>query len=304
MGNLNNVTECSPLLHIDQSEEICDDNYELIELPSGDRISYREHGRSNGIIVFYFGTTNMSSNACPDSNGVLNRLNVRLIIIDRPGYGKSTKSNDSPLSFAKHSFVHILSHFDEQRNDNCKYFLIGYQIGCIYVLSIAEQFASRINEISLVCPPTPYQNGPNIDNNFYCFCCAVLCGCQYQQIDVLMTDYLRFCIKKSQENESEDFKFIKKNKKFLNKMYEKDIDDRVWINEWIVLLSKDWNISFKEIETKTHLWHGTKDWMTPNSIWYQKTLQHCISHRVDGYGHFLLYAKFDQIVASMIHFDL
>ena len=44
--------------------------------------------------------------------------------------------------------------------------------------------------------------------------------------------------------------------------------------------------------------------MSPYSSWYLNVLQNCIQHRIDGYGHLLIYPKFDQIIANMIHIDL
>merc|ERR1712232_1155288 len=104
-----------------------------IETSSSQKLIYGEHGSKgkHGIIVFYFGASYLGSNACPDMNGVLNRLNVRLIIID--------SVRNSPSAFAK-----AFDHF------GCdKYFFVGYQMGCFRVLSIAHSFPSRISEICL-----------------------------------------------------------------------------------------------------------------------------------------------------------
>ena len=286
-ARLNNVTvhtECSPLLQVNDSPKKAktpsvDVNYGVIKLSSSQRISYREHGRnkSKGIIVFYFGATNFDNNACPDMSGVLNRLNVRFIFIDRPGYGESTllpERNDSPLLFAKNCFPEVFAHFDKAGNE--KYFFIGYQIGCVYVLSIAHSFPDRINEICLVCPPTPFQYGRLRCCALYCLCCVF---CWHSREREKRKNYLEFMAHKSKQIESDDHKFIKRNKEFLDKIMAHRIEneERVW-KECFVLLSKDLGFSIKTIKSKTHLWYGTKDWMAPNSSSYLNDLQNCITH--------------------------
>merc|ERR1712037_848499 len=139
-----------------------------------------------------------------------------------------------------------------------KYFFIGYQIGCIYLLSIAYLYPSVINEISLICPPTPYYNGPkNLSKsysvkkycNLYCLWCIFCCYYKPKIADNFKNykTYLNYCQQESMDNDSEDFKYVKKNKQFLESkwkiMYDANDNnnecDRIW-NEWFVLQSKSW----------------------------------------------------------------
>eukprot|EP01084_Bolivina_argentea_P035596 66008_1 len=316
-------TETTPLLanKLHKTEDIGCTNkgkYCVLEVGSSDKISYMEHGRSNGIIVFYFGATNFNNQSCPDTTGVLNRLNVRLLIIDRPGYGQTTlrkNYNDTPLLFAQNTFKYILAHFGAHK----KHFFIGYQTGCVYLLSIAYWYPANVNEMSLICPPTPYLNGPNHLSKTYSVhkCCHSYClwsvFCCYYSPKIKdhyasHQTYLEYCKQQAMEKDSDDYKYMKKHRKYLESYWKLTYDknasyDRIW-DECFVLKASNWGFPIQLIKTKVHLWYGTKDVMSPHSSWYLSVLQNVTQHRIEGYGHLLIYPKFDQILASMIHCDL
>jgi len=316
--------------------------YGSIAYNTNQKVSYMEHGSiSSGIIVFYFASTNFTHKACPDTTGVLNRLNVRLITIDRPGYGDSTllaNYNDTPLLFAKNTFNHVLAHFLSEHHEQKQFFFLGHQTGCIYALSIAHLYPQHITEIALICPPTPLYNGPSytLQQNkeyvmqkycsLYCLSCVFCC---YYRPKIkanfeTSTNYLAFCQQMAMQQQSEDFKYIKRNKQFLqaqwkamyveskavqtNKPKAKQClnmseDDKAW-NEWFVLKATNWGFPLQSIKSKVHLWYGSKDGMSPYSAWYLDVLQNVVAHKMEGYGHLLIYPKFDQIIANMIHIDL
>jgi len=288
----------------------------VIQLPSAQKVSFMEHGTRGGIIVFYFGASNFNHKACPDSTGVLRRLNVRLIIIDRPGYGQSTLRkgfNDSPLLFARNAFGHILSHFGCTSSEGAKAkkpFFIGYQTGCIYLLSIAHLFPSAVEDMALICPPTPHRDGPTSDmlsrSDFAMRWCTVHClrcvfCCHYRPTVrghfMSSENYLEFCRVQSPRALAKDPRFLQ-----FMEQYEGS-DDRVW-TEWFVFLSQRWGIPLHSLSTHFHLWYGTEDAMSPYSSWFEGVLSNVTVHRVHGYGHLLILPKFDEIISSMIHCDL
>merc|ERR1712154_671673 len=41
----------------------------------------------------------------------------------------------------------------------------GHEIGCVYALAIAQLYPSIINELSLVCPPTPPISTPTVSKS-------------------------------------------------------------------------------------------------------------------------------------------
>ena len=295
-----------------------------------------EHDAAKGdIVVFYFGASNFNHKACTDSTGVLERLSVRFIIIDRPGYGHSTLTedfNDSPLLFARNTFPHILRHFGCSPSEGIKGsnavkpYLIGYQMGCIYVLSIAYLYPSAVEEMTMICPPTPFREGPSTQIMSPTDCamrwCTVNCiwcifWCHYRPTVrrhfVSAPKYLEFVETQSAASaSSEDFKFLRRNKTVITSKWNEQwdegrvdgmADDRVW-TEWFVLLAEEWGFSLDSIRTHCHLWYGTEDVMSPYSEWYQSALSNVTAHRVEGYGHLLIYPKFDDIISSMIHCDL
>eukprot|EP01083_Nonionella_stella_P239298 837667_1 len=150
----NEVNERSPLLDSKnittninkESKEEEYDKFSIIEGGVSDKISYMEHGSDNGIIVFYFGCSNFNNKSCFDTTGVLNRLNVRLINIDRPGYGESTlikDYNDTPILFGKNSFKYIINYFNNE-NENNKYFFYWIS-NWMYLCIIMRIFISRNN---------------------------------------------------------------------------------------------------------------------------------------------------------------
>eukprot|EP00485_Elphidium_margaritaceum_P017225 CAMPEP_0202721520 /NCGR_PEP_ID=MMETSP1385-20130828/149569_1 /ASSEMBLY_ACC=CAM_ASM_000861 /TAXON_ID=933848 /ORGANISM="Elphidium margaritaceum" /LENGTH=190 /DNA_ID=CAMNT_0049385771 /DNA_START=50 /DNA_END=622 /DNA_ORIENTATION=- len=190
-------------------------------------------------------------------------------------------------------------------------------------MAVASTCPHQVAEMAIICPPTPYSNGPQISQTSYrinkwcnLHCLGFVFCCWYKPRMKAhfesARNYFSFCQQTAAQFECEDLKYMKRHRQMLQSNWEQTYEakdaasqqrDNIW-HEWFVLQSKKWKIPFSSITAKVHLWYGTKDVMAPYSAWYRTVLKNVVLHPMNGYGHLLIYPKFDQIIASMIHIDL
>ena len=129
------------------STELANDQDLTATLEDGQIISYREYGPKNGdpIIVFHNGFGCRISIPF-DHKEVCKRFNKRIIIPDRPGFGKTPFSKGHPSSWNKQlsSFVNVLKLES--------YDVIGNILGCPLAISYAAHADKRLKRLILTSP--------------------------------------------------------------------------------------------------------------------------------------------------------
>jgi len=117
------------------------------QLASGPKIAYREYGPDDGdlVIVCHNGYGCRITIPC-DHEQILKRLNKRVVILDRPGYGKTPyiKGHPENWNVTMKEFVDAL---------NIKSFeLLGTVLGSTMALHYATDADPRLSKVSLASP--------------------------------------------------------------------------------------------------------------------------------------------------------
>ena len=119
-------------------------------LSDGRQLGFVEHGDPGGLPVFFchdlFGSRNLRH---PD-DGMLKRLGIRLIGIDRPGYGLSARKAGRGIRETSGDMDALFRAMDLER---CA--LLGYSAGAPYAIAFAQRYPQRVSRLAVVASLPP-----------------------------------------------------------------------------------------------------------------------------------------------------
>jgi pimeloyl-ACP methyl ester carboxylesterase len=115
------------------------------ELAGGRRLAYAEWGDPDGKPVLFLGRSPSSRLFDPDPDAT---ASVRLITIDRPGYGRTDPVADPTFSVVAQDLAALV-----QSLDLTGIALVGWSGGGQFALASVPVLAGRIDSLSLLCTP-------------------------------------------------------------------------------------------------------------------------------------------------------
>lgn len=120
---------------------------ELLRLPDGRQAQYWRGGAEDGPVVFFL-------HGCPDTrhaayagDAAARRTGVRLVAVNRPGYGMSDAAESGRLSVAD-DVAAVADQFGIER-----YAVLGMSIGGPYALACAVRHPQRVTAVGVVASP-------------------------------------------------------------------------------------------------------------------------------------------------------
>lgn len=119
-------------------------NDERVRLRGGRSLAYAEWGDKHGSPVFFFHGAPGSRLWCPDE-GATRAAGVRLIAVDRPGFGRSTLQTDRRLEDWPLDVVELADALGLER-----FAVAGFSAGGPYALACAALIADRVTRAGLV----------------------------------------------------------------------------------------------------------------------------------------------------------
>ena len=109
------------------------------------KISWQEYGNSKGYPVFYFHGLPGSRIEPESADAVAKGLGIRIIALDRFGYGDSVSSNGCGLLQFSDSIAEIADALKL-----CRYSLLSFSGGAQYALACASRLAEHIDRVAIV----------------------------------------------------------------------------------------------------------------------------------------------------------
>ncbi|MEJ2060478.1 MAG: alpha/beta hydrolase [Gammaproteobacteria bacterium] len=122
----------------------------LISLSDGRRLAYGEYGDPNGKPVIYNHGLLASRFEAAFADDVAQKLGLRLISIDRPGYGRSDPKPDRTLLDWPQDVAALADVLRIPR-----FHLLGISGGGPYALACARELAGRVDGLTLICALGP-----------------------------------------------------------------------------------------------------------------------------------------------------
>lgn len=119
-------------------------------LRDGRTLAWREYGPTSGRPVLRFQGTPGSRNSRHPDEDSYQRLNVRAIVFDRPGYGASSRLPGRGVSVVADDAAELLDHLDLD-----VVYAIGGSGGCPHVLAFATRHPERVQAATVVVGMAP-----------------------------------------------------------------------------------------------------------------------------------------------------
>lgn len=121
----------------------------------GRMLSYCQYGEPAGRPIIFFHSVRGSRLEVPGSLEVLHRLNLRLIVPDRPGYGRSDALEDRTTQDLADDVAALADHLELDR-----FLILGYSLGGFLALHCAAHLGERVERLGLVSALAPPQTDP------------------------------------------------------------------------------------------------------------------------------------------------
>lgn len=273
---------------------------QTITLQDGRKLSYIEYGDPFGQPLILLHGTPGSRIWFAEDDPLAQKLGIRLIATDRPGFGLSDQQPNRNFIDYACDIEQLVDHLQLQ------YFsVLGVSGGGAFAAAIAYKLPERVKHCLLVSSATPFHNGkPAKDMS------------KENKIAFFLSKRLPFLMKlmsNAQRN-----MMINKPEKYLTALKQGGKHLPAWDNAFLQdddilqvtliqnqeayrqgvegtlyesqLLTKDWGFTLQDITVPLHIWHGEADTLSPISEMKRLTqnLPHANTHFITDGGHFLI----------------
>lgn len=124
---------------------------QTIELVDGRTLSYAAYGDPNGSpLLFFPGTPGSRYFVVPDDS-IARAHDVRVLVVDRPGYGRSTLDTDLELLDWPDDVVQLMDSLDIDEAA-----IVGHSGGGAFVLACAHEIPERLSGVGLISSVAPF----------------------------------------------------------------------------------------------------------------------------------------------------
>ncbi len=274
------------------------DNQEFIYLADGRKLGYQQYGDKKGFPILGFHGTPGSRLWFEEDDPVSQKFGIRLITVDRPGYGISDPKPHREIKDFNGDIQELVNHLEVS-----PFSAFGVSGGGAYALSLGCT-DNNIHKIGLVASVSPFWKGKPSKNM-----------ARANRLGVFLARHLPWLLKRSYkyqkqilETDPDSYKrSISSNKKHLCKsdqeviMREPVLEAMILqmkeafrtsssevVNE-LKLLSDDWNVDLSKLQVPIEVWHGKEDTLSP-LVGIQELIEKIPLknvHLLEDKGHFL-----------------
>lgn len=274
-------------------------SYSILPLPDGRNLGYAEYGVANGSPVLFFHGAPGSSHIHADMADVAAQLKIRLIAVDRPGYGSSyPHAARTLLSWA----ADIAALTDALALP--RFSIIGFSGGTPYALACAFSLPERVTKVALVGALAPLDipgvteglsplssglfelartNPGELRNTFASV--APSAAALHGVIQSSASEWEKAVLNEHQSEFETEF----------TRTLQSGIEG---VASDFILYTGDWKFPLEDIKTETHLWSGTDDCYTPPAMsrYLDSHLPNSRFFTLQGEGHYALYGHWQEIL--------
>ena len=272
---------------------------EYIKLKDGRILGYAEYGDNEGFPIIALHGTPGSRIWFKENDPASKELGIRLITIDRPGYGNSSKKTGRKI-------IDFTSDINEliDATGITEFSIFGVSGGGAYTLAYAASQHPKHFKTGLVASVFEFKNGhppkemctPNRIGFFFAKWIPWLLRYSYRQqkklIDSKPEEYLKASRKNVTHLCPSDREVIQNDESLetmllhFKEAFKSSVDEVV---HELRLLSKKWEIDFDKIISPVEVWHGRSDTLSPISGMeeFVKQIPKVNVHFLENKGHFL-----------------
>lgn len=263
-------------------------------LPDGRRLSYAEYGRPNGTPIFLFHGTpgsrlfgRLGHNAAADRN-------VRLIVPDRPGFGRSTFQKGRTIGDWPADVVALADALGIE-----KFGVIGVSGGGPFAAACALKIPERLIGTGLVSAFAPNVRAATKGLGFarktvldLGRVAPLLLRPQMAMVHLIAIRYPERVLTGFKKAMPDSDKEVL-GRSEVKETFVADLQEAVAVGghglaHESMLLSKPWGFKLEDISARVHIWQGDKDANVPIAMgrYYERLLPNASATFIQGAGHF------------------
>lgn len=274
-----------------------------ILLPDRRRLGYAEYGAPDGSPVLFFHGAPGSRHIHADMANIATRRGIRLIAVERPGYGLSDPQPERSMLDWPGDIAALTDALGLKQ-----FAIIGFSAGSSYALACAYSIPDQVRKIALVGAFAPL-NEPGVMKGMSPTCSGLFALAQSNPDELRKTfaplaesPAVLLAAMAASLPEWDKNEFDKRAAEFeaeYTQMLRGGIEG---VATDFVLLSKDWGFPLDSISTETHLWCGTDDCNTPPAMtdYFAATLPNSRTSMLPGEGHLSLYVHWEEILERLV----
>ena len=276
--------------------------FQSFPLADGRKISYAEYGSANGIPVLFFHGAPGSAYIPPDMAGAAIRRNVRLIAIERPGYGDSSPHPERSMQSWADDVAALTEHLGLS-----EFAIAAFSGGTPFALACAFKYPGRITRAALFASLAPLA-APGVTHGL-----SPLSSGLYELArsnpDELRATFTGIASSPSALLAAISSSSTAWEQKVLQELadgFEADYSRSLLggiegVASDYVLYSGDWGFPLDGILTEIQLWSGSIDEFTPPAMteYLASQLKNSSLIKLDGEGHFSFFKHWDEVLAKL-----
>jgi pimeloyl-ACP methyl ester carboxylesterase len=274
-----------------------------LELRDGRALGYEEWGRGDGVPILGFGGTTMSRLAhlgdeAPEAAG------VRLILVDRPGYGHSDFQPGRRLLDWPGDIVQLADALGLER-----FAVFGMSGGGPHAAACAYALPGRVSALGLVSSPGPAWDRPELRYSLPPHR-QPLIEVAARDPDEAARQLLDDCRRELEDlaaRPDDDAGWEVTASPAVNARFRASLFETLargpegYAHDLFLLFVTPWGFRPEEISVPTLIWHGDRDLAVPLGVgeFFDRTIPRSSLHVLPGEGHLLLWSHAEEILASL-----
>lgn len=278
----------------------------VLQLGQDSKLSWEEYGKSRGYPVFYFHGLPGSRLEPESAEAAAKALGIRIIAIDRFGYGDSLPASGHAFS----KFCDALSEVAAAL-DLCNYSLLGFSGGAPYALACASRLANQIDKITIVSAVADFstpvmQKHANPDTKPLFELAAAdpkLARTQFETLAPSTDALMQMMQSNIPPDDQRIFSIAKFYDHYFNNLataLNQGVDGM--LND-ASLLGSPWPFDIRDIRVPTTIWHGDEDRNCHIAIpdYFANNIPAAQLNVLPGKGHFFIFEYWLEILSELVN---
>lgn len=286
-------------------------NHQTIELADGRNLTYQEYGAtdSDHVVVHCHGVLGSRLELALDARQICEQKNIRLIVVDRPGYGLSDP--DPVASFKKWPWD-LQQLLDRLGVDQV--YLTGYAMGGQYALACAHEIPERIKRIAIISAGMRAETKDDFEQmipfykmnthlarhvpKVYKLLSGVL-------VKGMLSDLEGFFSQLAEKLDAADQEIMTRDdfkEEVFTSLQEAFKQGGKASSRDVIQYMHDWGFDLNNIKTPVDIWHGDCDHHVP--VILAKKLDKELPNKnyfiQSGQGHYMFYAYWENVLMQLM----
>lgn len=286
------------------------EDYQVLTLADGRNMAYQEYGDLNGEpVVHCHSVAGCRLELALDSQKILKQKSVRLIVMDRPGYGASDPDPETSFIHWVKDLIQLVDHLNIE-----KFSLSGYAMGGVYALACAHEAPERVKRIAIISSgyalltTEDYRDiSPVYKMNYRIakYMPKLYALFSTIQIKGILSDPDAFVKQLSKKVDQADSEILSSEAFRLEKittLKESLRQGGKAFGKSVIQLMHDWFFEPSTIKTSMDIWHGTNDYHVPLVVAQRlnKKVKNSRCFIREGEGHFMFYTHWEEILEQLL----